>query len=71
VATGLTFSGGELSVRVANSLDRRWSVFVDDWSLSRVGDGTRRQLLRDLFNLRPFTMVRWIPEGLATSGRCP
>jgi len=73
-ATGIyTDSSQNHRVRVANSSDREWSNFRQDWSLSRVGDppGLQRGALSLAFGLRPYTMIRWIPQGEAIGGHCP
>jgi hypothetical protein len=71
VATGIRSSGGNLRIRVDNTTETTWSNFQTRWSLTPVGDGAKQGLLSNLFGLKPYTMLRWIPAGEASGTRCP
>jgi hypothetical protein len=63
-------------VRTLNTNNRSWPEFVQDWSLSKVGNSTARGLLRSLLGFEPYTMIRWIPQAQAIPDgaggyRCP
>ncbi len=70
VVTGLYLDGETPTVRLANAVDRSVDDFVRDWSLVRVGDRFKRDLLASLFGLRPYTMIRWIRSELANGPSC-
>jgi hypothetical protein len=70
-ATGIYTDGlGRHVVRVANSTDRPWADFRQDWSLSRIGEPARTAL-NLAFSIRPYTMIRWIRAEDFISGHCP
>ena len=69
--TGVDTVDGVVNVAIANSDHRSFDEFQHDWSLVQVGDAPIRGFLADVLGLRPYTMIRWIPESEAPDGICP
>jgi EGF domain/RTX calcium-binding nonapeptide repeat (4 copies) len=65
--TGIADSGADPQLRIANSGERSFSQWQNDISLSQVGGGVVRTVLRTLFGLHPNTIIRLTPVGFA----CP
>jgi hypothetical protein len=70
-----TESDGTSYIEVANSDERPWNTFHDDWSLRKVGPSSERDVLAGAFGLKPYTMYRWerVENATPTSGgyACP